>query len=40
MTLAKLAYVAITLHVAAALKHQFFDKEPEFQRIWPWGKMR
>ncbi|TZG24732.1 cytochrome b [Sphingomonas montanisoli] len=25
----------IILHVAGALKHQFIDREPEFQRMWP-----
>lgn len=33
MTLAKLAYVAITLHVAAALKHQFFDRDDVMARM-------
>jgi cytochrome b561 len=33
-----LAYVLIAmfaLHVAGALKHQFIDREPELQRMWP-----
>ncbi len=32
------AYVLIAffvLHVAGALKHQFLDREPELQRMWP-----
>jgi cytochrome b561 len=32
------AYVLIAVfvvHVAGALKHQFLDKEPELQRMWP-----
>ncbi len=33
-------YVLLALHIAGALKHQFLDKEPEFQRIWPWGNVR
>jgi cytochrome b561 len=27
-------YVVLALHVMGALKHQFFDKQPELQRIW------
>jgi cytochrome b561 len=33
-----LAYVLIAMfavHVAGALKHQFIDREPELQRMWP-----
>lgn len=33
--LAKLLYLLFVLHVAGALKHQFWDKEPELQRMWP-----
>ncbi len=32
-------YALLALHIAGVLKHQFLDKEPEFQRIWPWGKV-
>lgn len=28
-------YLLFTLHIAGALKHQFFDKEPELQRMLP-----
>jgi len=28
-------YALLFLHVAGALKHQFFDREPELQRMWP-----
>jgi cytochrome b561 len=31
-------YVLFALHVLGALKHQFLDKEPELQRMVPWGK--
>jgi cytochrome b561 len=29
-------YALFALHLAAALKHQFFDKEAELQRMWGW----
>lgn len=32
---ADLLYILFVLHVAGALKHQFLDKEDEFQRMWP-----
>lgn len=32
-------YWIFSLHVAGALKHQWFDKEPELQRMW-WGRDR
>lgn len=28
-------YVLLALHIAGALKHQFLDKHPELQRMWP-----
>ena len=28
-------YALFAAHVLAALKHQFFDNEPELQRMWP-----
>lgn len=28
-------YGLFVLHVVGALKHQFFDRQPELQRIWP-----
>ena len=28
---------AITLHIAAALKHQFVDRDRLLQRMWPWS---
>jgi cytochrome b561 len=28
-------YALFALHLAGALKHQFIDKEPELQRMWP-----
>ena len=28
-------YLLVALHIAAALKHQFVDKEAELQRMWP-----
>jgi cytochrome b561 len=31
-------YVLLALHILATLKHQFFDKEREFERILPCGK--
>jgi cytochrome b561 len=31
-------YVLFALHVLGALKHQFIDKEPELERMVPWGK--
>ena len=31
-------YVLFALHVVGALKHQFIDREPELQRMVPWGK--
>jgi cytochrome b561 len=34
-SLAYVLYVLLALHIAGALKHQFLDKEPEFQRILP-----
>lgn len=33
--MAKLLYGLFVLHVAGALKHQFLDKKPELQRMWP-----
>jgi cytochrome b561 len=33
--LAKLAYVLIALHVAGALKHQFFDRDNLIARMAP-----
>ncbi len=35
--LAKILYVLFTLHVLGALKHQFIDKQAEFQRMW-WSR--
>jgi len=29
-------YGLVALHIAGALKHQFFDKEAELQRMWGW----
>lgn len=31
-------YVLFALHVLGALKHQLLDKQPELQRMLPWGK--
>lgn len=31
-------YVLFALHVLGALKHQFIDREPELERMVPWGK--
>jgi cytochrome b561 len=28
-------YVFLALHLAGALKHQFIDREPELERMWP-----
>lgn len=36
-TLTTLMLVLAALHVAGALKHQFFDKDRSLQRILPWG---
>lgn len=33
--LALVLYLLFFLHVGAALKHQWFDKEKELQRMWP-----
>jgi cytochrome b561 len=30
-------YALVGLHIAAALKHQFWDGHPELQRMWPGG---
>lgn len=30
-------YGLLALHVSGALKHQFWDREPELQRMLPWG---
>jgi cytochrome b561 len=38
--LALLAYGMITLHVGAALKHQFFDHDEVLSRMIPWIKAR
>ena len=38
--LAKLAYVTITLHVAAALKHQFLDRDDVVARMIPFIPLR
>ena len=27
------------LHVSGALKHQWLDRQPELQRMWPWGRL-
>jgi cytochrome b561 len=35
--LADVLYGLLALHIGGALKHQFFDKEKELQRILPWG---
>ena len=31
-------YTLFALHIIGALKHQFIDKEPELQRMLPWGE--
>lgn len=33
--LSYLLYALVGLHIAAALKHQFWDGDPELQRMWP-----
>jgi cytochrome b561 len=33
-------YVLVALHLLGALKHQILDRQPEFQRMWPWGRSR
>lgn len=38
--LAKLAYVMIALHVGAALKHQFFDRDDVMARMIPFVPLR
>lgn len=35
---AYMLYGLLALHVGGALKHQFIDKEPELQRMLPWGE--
>lgn len=32
---AYLLYALWAAHIGGALKHQFIDKEPEVQRMWP-----
>lgn len=39
-TLALIALCLIGLHVAAALKHQFWDHDTVLTRILPWGKVK
>lgn len=34
---AKFVYLLVGLHILGALKHQFWDRTREFQRIWFWG---
>jgi cytochrome b561 len=34
-SLAYVLYAMVAVHVVGALKHQFVDKEPEVQRMWP-----
>jgi cytochrome b561 len=34
-SLAYVLYVLFAAHVLGALKHQFLDREPELQRMWP-----
>ncbi len=36
--LAYAIYVLVALHVAGALKHQWVDRRPEIQRMWPGGR--
>ena len=36
--LAYVLYGLLALHIGGALKHQFFDKERELQRISLWGE--
>jgi cytochrome b561 len=33
--LAYALYALVGLHIAAALKHQWWDGHPELQRMWP-----
>jgi cytochrome b561 len=37
--LSYLLYLLVALHIAAALKHQWVDRQPELQRMW-FGKRR
>lgn len=32
-------YALFVLHVSGALKHQFWDRKPQLQRMVPWGKI-
>jgi cytochrome b561 len=34
-SLAYVLYAMVAVHIAGALKHQFIDREPELQRMWP-----
>lgn len=34
-SLALVLYGLVTIHILGALKHQFIDKQPELQRMWP-----
>ena len=38
--LAYALYGLLALHILGALKHQFIDKEAEFGRILPWGRVQ
>ena len=35
----KIIYVLVGLHILGALKHQFFDKQRELQRMWYSGEL-
>ena len=32
-------YGLFVLHVTGALKHQFWDRQPQLQRMAPWGRI-
>ncbi len=36
--LSYILYGLLALHIAGALKHQFVDKQPSMQRMWPAGR--
>jgi cytochrome b561 len=37
LTSATILIALVALHIAAALKHRFVDRDRVFQRMWRWG---
>lgn len=38
-TLGKALMAVVAIHIGAALKHQFFDKDATLRRMLPWGRV-